>query len=93
LLGRRPAGADLADRMEESKFITQYAPYLIPFLGVLILIVFTRKYLFLGMVSTEMHTAQVERERDIIKVQETVSKNLEEIVHQLENLTKKVSEE
>jgi len=79
--------------MEEFKLIVQYAPYLVPFLGAIILIIFTKKYLFAGMVSTEMHAEQITREREIITVQETVANRLEEIVKQLESLTKKVSSE
>lgn len=86
--------------MEESKFITQYAPYLIPFLGSLMLIVFTKRYLFQGVISLDMHTAQIERERELIRGTEKISAKLQDIVDQLnvlaqkmEAITKKVSEE
>ena len=41
--------------MEVMKFIGEFAPYLIPFFGAIFLIVFTKKYLFSGMISAEMH--------------------------------------
>jgi hypothetical protein len=77
----------------EFAFFSKYAPYYIPFLGALLLIIFTKNYLFRGMVSIDMHQAQIERERELIRVQESFSNRLEEIVKQLENLTKTVAEE
>lgn len=93
MLGRRPAGADLAELMEESKFITQYTPYLVNFLGAIVIIIFVKKYLFAGMVSETIHNSQVERERELIKGTELISNKLKEIVKSLEALTQKVSEE
>jgi hypothetical protein len=78
---------------DEATFLAKYAPYYIPILSAVILIIFTKNYLFRGMISVDVHQAQVDREREIIKVQETVSNRLEEIVRQLESLTKTVSEE
>lgn len=78
---------------EEATFLAKYAPYYIPILSAIILIIFTKNYLFRGMISVDVHQSQVDREREIIKVQETVSNRLEEIVRQLENLTKTVAEE
>jgi hypothetical protein len=78
---------------EETKLISELAPALGYVLGAILLIIFVKKYLFLGMVPTEMHTAQLARERDIITVSETIANHLDEIVRQLESLTKKVSEE
>lgn len=79
--------------IEETKLISQLAPVLAYFLGAILLIIFVKKYLFVGMVPTEMHTEQLSRERDIIKASEAISIHLDEIVRQLESLTKKVSEE
>lgn len=78
---------------EEATFLTKYAPYYIPILSAIILIIFTKNYLFRGMISVDMYKQQVDREGEIVKVQEGVSNRLEEIVKQLESLTKKVSEE
>jgi hypothetical protein len=78
---------------EETNFITQYAPTYIPFLAAVLIIIFTRQYLFRGMVSMEMHTAQVERECKAIEIQEAVSGRLEEIVMQLAALTTGVNTE
>ena len=78
---------------EEVSFLAKYAPYYIPILSAIILIIFTKNYLFRGMISADMHKEQVDREGEIVKVQENVSNRLEEIVRQLESLTKKVSEE
>ena len=78
---------------EEVGFLAKYAPYYIPILSAIILIIFTKNYLSRGMISVDVHQSQVDREREIIKVQENVSSSLQEIVRQLESLTKKVSEE
>ena len=78
---------------EESNFVVKYAPYYIPIIAAIAIIIFTKKYLFQGTISIDIHQAQIIREQQIIAVQETVSNRLEEIVKQLENLTKKVSEE
>jgi hypothetical protein len=78
---------------EEVTFLAKYAPYYIPILSAVILIIFTKNYLFRGMISVDVHQSQVDREREIIKVQETVANQLCEIVRQLESLTRTVSEE
>ena len=79
--------------MDEFKTISQYAPYLLPFLGAVLVIVFTKKYLFTGMISTDMHKEQITREIDLVKVQEKISGQLQEVVKQLENITRKTSED
>lgn len=78
---------------EESNFVVKYAPYYIPIIAAIAIIIFTKKYLFQGTISIAIHEAQILREQAIITVQEGVSNRLEEIVRQLESLTKKVSEE
>ena len=78
---------------DEATFLVKYAPYYIPIVSAIVLIIFTKNYLFRGMISTDMHKEQVDREGEIVKVQEQVSNSLQEIVRQLESLTKKVSEE
>jgi hypothetical protein len=77
--------------MEEMKLVAQYAPYLIPFLGAILLIIFTKKYLFAGMISAEMHREQLEREKELVRVQEEVSIRLTEIVEKLEKLAYELS--
>jgi len=78
--------------MDEIKLIASAAPYLIPFLGALILIIFTKKYLFTGMVSTEMYSIQIAREHEILNVQKNVAIQLEQIVSQLQGLTEQIKE-
>ncbi len=48
--------------MDESKFIAQYAPYLIPLVAMVVLVVFIKKTLFVGMMSNETYKQQMERE-------------------------------
>lgn len=78
---------------EEASFFVKYAPYYVPILAAILLIIFTKNYLFRGMISTEMHQAQIERERDMIKGTENIANQLQEITRQLESLTKKFSSE
>jgi hypothetical protein len=78
---------------EEATFLAKYAPYYIPILAAIVLIIFTKNYLFKGTISTELYREQVTREGELVKGTETVSNRLEEIVKQLESLTRKVSEE
>jgi hypothetical protein len=78
---------------EEAAFLAKYAPYYVPILSAIILILFTKNYLFRGMVSNELYKDQLEREKEIVKGAEQISHELQEIVAHLENLTKKVSEE
>jgi hypothetical protein len=79
--------------MEDIKLLIQFAPYLIPFLGAIILIIFTKQYLFRGMISAEMYKEQLERERDVVKANEAIANQLQEISKQLEGLSKKFSSE
>lgn len=78
---------------EEISFFVKYAPSYIPFLAAIILIIFTKKYLFRGMVSEDVHNAQIERERNLIKGTETISTKLQEIVESLKTLTNEVRED
>jgi sensor domain CHASE-containing protein len=87
--GPKPGNTD----MEEAKLLSQYAPYLIPFLGAIIVIVFTKKYLFAGMISAEMYKEQLDREKETVKIQENIANQLQEVVRQLEGITRKVSED
>ena len=70
--------------MKELKLILDFAPYLIPFLGAILLIIFTRKYLFSGLISSEMYQNGLERERSLVKVQEEIAMQLSEIADRLE---------
>lgn len=79
--------------MQDFKLISDFAPYLVPFLGAIIIIIFTKQYLFRGMVSADMYKDQLEREKELIKTNETIANQLKEIIRQLENLTKKFSNE
>lgn len=77
----------------EASFLAKYAPYYIPILSAIILIIFTKNYLFRGMISADMHEKQLDRERDFVGATKEAAGHLEEISRQLEGLTKKVSEE
>ena len=73
--------------MKELKLILDFAPYLIPFLGAIVLIIFTRKYLFSGLISSEMYQNGLERERSLVVVQEEIAMRLSEIVDRLEAIS------
>ena len=79
--------------MKELKLILDFAPYLIPFLGAILLIIFTRKYLFSGLISSEMYGEQVLREKEISRVQEEVAMRLSEIVDRLEAISVGIASE
>ena len=79
--------------MEYTEFIVKFAPYYVPFIAAIIIIIFTKNYLFRDMVDSTMFQKQIEREREIAKAIADNSHQLEEICHHLENLTKKVSAE
>lgn len=78
---------------EEIKLIRDLAPIFAYLVAAIMVIIFVRKYLFSGMVSIEMHNAQIAHEKDIVKAQEKASNHLEQIVSQLENLTNSVSKQ
>lgn len=90
--------------MEILEGIAKYAPQYLPIVAAFLVILFTRQYIYRGMVPQEMLDAQVareretlqtqtERERQIIETAKDLEQHLEEIVFQLGSLTKKVSEE
>jgi hypothetical protein len=79
--------------MNEANFFVKYAPYYVPILAAILLIIFTKNYLFRGMISDDQYKEMITRERELVKAQETTSSNMQEIAHLLESLTKKVSEE
>jgi len=77
--------------VEDVKLIREIAPIFAYLVAAIMIIVFVRKYLFAGMISIEMHNAQIDHEKAVVTAQETASKHLEGIVAQLENLTASVS--
>lgn len=77
----------------EISLIAQYGPAFAYLAAAIMVIIFTKNYLFKGMISTEMHRDQVEREKDFVGAAKENAGHLEEIARQLENLSKKVSEE
>lgn len=79
--------------MNEANFLVKYAPYYVPILAAILLIIFTKNYLFRGMVSDDQYKDMLMRERELVKAQETTASNLQEIASLLSSLTKKVSEE
>jgi peptidoglycan hydrolase CwlO-like protein len=76
---------------EELKLIAQASPYVLPFLAAIMIIVFTKKYLFVDVVPRETMNTQIEREREIVSATKDVSNQLQEIVRQLERLTSSVN--
>lgn len=79
--------------MDEANFLVKYAPYYIPILAAILLIIFTKNYLFKGMISDDQYKDMLTRERELVKAQETTASSMQEVVAHLESLTKKVSEE
>jgi hypothetical protein len=79
--------------MNVMDLLVKYAPYYLPLLAALVIILFTRDHLYKGMMSIEVYKEQVERERQIVSAQKDNNSSLAEIVRQLESLTMKVSEE
>lgn len=77
----------------EASYITKYAPYYIPILAAIGLIIFTKIYLFRDMVSTKMYKQQLDREKEFIVATEKVASRFEVFIKLLETLTKKFSEE
>jgi hypothetical protein len=74
--------------MEEINFIKEAAPYLIPFFGVLFLIVFVKRYLFQDMVGVEHVKEQFEREKVILVQYQNVISQLDDMIKQLSEITK-----
>jgi len=90
--------------METFDLIVKYAPQYIPIAAAFLVIIFTRNYIYKGMVPQTMLDDQVNREQErlieqiarekqIIETAKDLEQHLEEIVYQLGSLTKKVSEE
>jgi hypothetical protein len=63
--------------------IKDAAPYLIPFFGVLFLIVFVKRYLFQGMMSNETYREQMERERLVLLHYTNLTSQLDDVIKQL----------
>jgi peptidoglycan hydrolase CwlO-like protein len=90
--------------MEIFDAIAKYGPQYLPILVAILVIVFTKTYVYKGMVpekmlkdqiqrEQQMLKDQVEREHNIVEVGKDLENRLEEIVRQLESLTQKISEE
>lgn len=73
--------------------IAKDAPQYLPIIAAIAVIIFTRTYVYKGMVPESMLQGQIERERAIVEGAKDIENRLEEIVRQLEALTRKVSEE
>jgi len=76
--------------MDMADLILKSAPTLIPLLGSVALIIFTKNYLFRDLISKEMFTTMIEREKDQLSVQTSVSGNLKEIGAQLVGLVSEI---
>jgi len=90
--------------MDTIDLIVKYAPQYIPIVAAFLVILFTRNYIYRGMVpqamlddqiarEQERLVEQITREKQIIETAKDIEQHLEEIVYQLSSLTKKVSEE
>jgi hypothetical protein len=71
----------------ELEFIKQLAPYLMPFFGVLALIIFVKRYLFADMMSSGYHKEQMDRERMILTHYQNVTVQLSDIILTLRELS------
>jgi len=69
--------------MDELNLIKEAAPYLIPFFGVLFLIIFIKRYLFQGMMSNETYREQMERERLVLLYYTNLTSQLDDVIKQL----------
>jgi hypothetical protein len=72
---------------DELELIRTAAPYLIPFFGVLFLIVFVKRYLFQGMMSAETYKDQMEREKLVLVHYQNVTTQLTDIMNVLREIT------
>lgn len=77
----------------EANFFVKYAPYYVPILAAILLIIFTKNYLFKGMISTEMHEKLLDREGDMVTAMRESASHLDKISQQVESITRKSSEE
>lgn len=77
----------------EVNFFVKYAPYYVPILAAILLIIFTKNYLFKGMISTDMHERLIDREGDIVTAMKESASHLDEISRQIESITRKSSQE
>ena len=77
----------------ELEFIAKYVPAALSVAAVILLIGYTRKYLFGGMISNEMYEKQLIREREFVTATQEATGKLGAIAHQLEILTTKITEE
>jgi hypothetical protein len=66
--------------MDELKLLKEAAPYLLPFFGVLLLIVFVKNSLFTGMMSTETYKEQMERERLVLLHYTNITSQLDDMI-------------
>jgi predicted nuclease with TOPRIM domain len=85
---------------DELKLLAEYAPQLLGFAGAILLllitsrlILFVKRELFAGVVSIELFTAQIEREKKMVEAAEDVAQQLQEIVAQLSELTAGINAE
>lgn len=76
----------------ELDFIAKYAPSLGVLVAVVMLIAYTKRTLFQGMVSKEMFDTQLAREAEFVTATKEAGAHLEEISRQLEGITHKQSE-
>lgn len=76
--------------MDMADLIIANAPILIPLLGSVALIIFTKNYLFRDLISKEMFTTMIVREKEQLAVQSAVSGNLKDISTQLVSLVSEI---
>lgn len=77
----------------EIEYITKYFPALGVLVAVIILIAYTKKTLFQGMISQELFDRQLKREGELVGATKEAAAHLDEISRQLEGVTQKSSDE
>lgn len=77
---------------EEIKLISEISPYLIPVITTALLIIFIKKYLFQGMMSSETYKDQMEREKMVLLHYENVTNQLTDIILMQNQIIKAINE-
>lgn len=74
----------------EAELITKLVPALGSVIATIMLIIFTRTYLYKGMISAEMHEKQIQREIDLIAASQKVATEMCQITKELQELKREL---
>jgi hypothetical protein len=77
---------------EEINFIREIAPYLIPIVSTVVLIIFIKKYLFTGMMSSETYREQMEREKLVLLHYHNLTDQMNTMLHVQGDVVKQYAE-